>query len=428
MAEITPFQGLRYNQNIAGNIEDVICPPYDVISDEDQKLYYDKSEYNVIRLEHGRVMPGDNEKNNKYIRARDTLTNWMKDGVLKIDNDHTFYIYEQGFTHNGGYRKRVGLVACVRLEPFSRKVIFPHENTSSGVKLDRLELMRALNANVSPILCLYEDPGNKITKLMTDRMLAGRLLININNGDDTHRVWKANEPEFVQRVSHFMSPKSIYIADGHHRYETSLAYRDERAKNSLSQGTEGYNYIMMTLVSFSDPGIIMLPVHRLFKKIPNKSLPEIQKGLAEYFEMTPMPINELSLEDKKGTDIRVIGLEPDKIINLRMLSSVLPRDAMPAQHSPVYQRLDVSIMEHIITEKVLSTANKEGNIVFTPDAQYALNQVNQGACQLAFLLNMMPPTTVKSIADSNDRMPRKSTYFFPKLPTGLVISRLDGKL
>ncbi len=428
MAEITPFQGLRYNQNIVGNIDDVVCPPYDIIPPGEQKSYYEKSEYNVIRLEHGMILPGDNEKNNKYIRARDTLTNWIKDGVLKIDTDHTFYIYEQGFTINESYRKRVGLIACVKLEPYSRKVIFPHENTSSGVKQDRLELMRALNANVSPILCLYEDPGNKITKLMTDRMLPGRLLININNGDDTHRVWKANEPEFVQRVFHFMSPKSIYIADGHHRYETSLAYRDERAKNSLSQGTEGYNFIMMTLVSFSDPGIVMLPVHRLFKTIPESTMEDIRKGLSEYFEMTQLPVNELTMEDKKGTDIRVLGLEPGKMINLRLLSSVLPAKVMPSGHSPVYQRLDVSIMEHIITEKVLCAANKEGNIEFTHDAMYALEQLKQGACKLAFLLNMMPPTTVKSIADANDRMPRKSTYFYPKLPTGLVISRLDGKL
>jgi len=428
LAEITPFQGVRYNQNIIKNMEEVICPPYDVISPEQQQLYYDKSEYNVIRLEHGKVMEGDNDKDNKYIRARDTLTKWFQDGILKIDTDHTFYIYEQGFTYNGNYRKRIGLIACVRLEPFSRKIIFPHESTFSGVKADRLELMRALNSNVSPILCLYDDPGNKIAKLMTDRMLPGRLLVNINNGDDTHRVWKANEPEFVQRVSHFMSPKSIYIADGHHRYETSLAYREERAKASISQGYEGYNYIMMTLVSFADPGIVMLPVHRIFKNIDENTLSDFKKQLSNYFDISSMPVDEPNMEDRKGNDIRVLGLEPEKIVNLKLLSSINAKDFMPAGHSLAYQRLDVSVMEHIITEKLLGPANKEDNISFTPDAMHALNLVRQGNCRMAFLLNMLPVTTVKHVADAGDRMPRKSTYFYPKLPTGLVISRLDGKL
>jgi uncharacterized protein (DUF1015 family) len=428
LAEITPFQGVRYNQKIIENIENVICPPYDVISPEGQKKYYEKNEYNVIRLEHGMVMDGDGDSNNKYTRARNTFTQWLQDGILKIDTDHTFYIYEQGFTYNGNYKKRIGLIACVRLEPFSRKVIYPHENTSSGVKADRLELMKALNANISPILCLYDDPGNKISKLMTDRMLPGRLLININNGDDTHKIWKANEPEFVQRVSHFMSPKSIYIADGHHRYETSLAYKDMQEKNSVSRGSDGYNYIMMTLVSFADPGIVMLPVHRIVKNVQENTLQSFKNDLGKYFDISTMPINELSMEDKRGNDIRVLGLEPDKVVNLRLLSSINPRDFMPDGHSPAYQRLDVSIMEHLITEKLLAEDNKEDNILFTPDAIQALNMVRNGTCQLAFLLNMLPVTTVKHVADASDRMPRKSTFFYPKLPTGLVISRLDGKL
>lgn len=266
MAEISPFQGVRYNQDAITNLEEVICPPYDVISPDDQLRYYKRSEYNIIHLEHGITKQGDNEENNKYVRARETLIDWFNKDILKIDNDHTFYIYEQGFTVKGNFKKRVGLIACVRLEPFSRKIILPHEDTKSADKTDRMELIRALNANVSPILGLYDDPGNKITKLIADRMLPGRLLININTGDETHRVWKANEPEFVQRVSHFMSPKSVYIADGHHRYETALAYKDERTKQLFSQGNEGFNYIMMILVSFSDPGLIMLPIHRVIKR------------------------------------------------------------------------------------------------------------------------------------------------------------------
>ncbi len=428
MAEISPFQGVRYNPNVVKVLNEVICPPYDIISPREQELFYDRSEYNIIRLEHGMVHKNDNKKNNKYTRAREQFTQWLSGGILTVDRDPTFYIYEQGFTYKGDYRKRIGLMACVRLEPFSRRIIFPHEETITGVKSDRLELMSALNADVSPILGLFDDPGNKIAKLMTDRMLPGRLLINISNGEETHRMWKANEPEFVQRVSHFMAPKAIYIADGHHRYETALAYQDKRAKGSVSQGSEGYNYILMTLVSFSDPGILMLPVHRVVRKIQPEALQEFRSHVADYFDVGVLPLTESNLEEKNGTDIRVLGLEKDGIVNLRLKPSAPLRDMLPPGHSQHFYRLDVSIVEHVILHKLLAGANKDGNVSYTADTVQALSSIRSGESQMAFLLNTMPASYIKLITDANDRMPRKSTYFYPKLPTGLVINRLDGRL
>jgi uncharacterized protein (DUF1015 family) len=288
--------------------------------------------------------------------------------------------------------------------------------------------MHALNADVSPILGLFDDPGNKIAKLMADRMLPGRLLININNGEETHRMWKANEPEFVQRVSHFMAPKAIYIADGHHRYETALAYQDKRAKGSLSQGTEGYNYILMNLVSFSDPGILMLPVHRVVKKIQPKALQEFRRHVEDYFEVGVLPLTELNLEQANGTGIRVLGMIKDAIVNLRLKPSAPLMELLPPGHSQHFYRLDVSIVEHVILHRLLAGAHKEGNIWYTADTTQALSSIRSGESQMAFLLNAMPASYIKLITDANDRMPRKSTYFYPKLPTGLVISRLDGRL
>ena len=430
MAEITPFQGIRYNQQKIKNMEDVICPPYDVITPEEQKTYYNRSEYNIIRLEHGLINPDDNPSNNKYIRARDTLTRWLSEQILKTDNDHTFYIYEQGFKYKDSFKKRVGLIACVRLEPWSNKVILPHENTMTGVKSDRLELMKATNCNISPVLCLYDDPGYRVTKLIAEKMLPGRLLVNINNGIESHRIWKANEPEFTQRVSHFMLTKSIYIADGHHRYETALAYQNERATGDAAgtRGNEAYNYIMMTLVSFSDPGIVMLPVHRVVKNIPDIIIEELKKRLPEFFEVNKHQITESRLSDNRGTDIKVIGLEENTIWSLKLIPSISLADIITEPHSPVYQRLDISILEHIIMEILLAPANKEENLVYTPDSSTAWNMVKSGQAKLAFLLNSLPVTTIKTITDKNDRMPRKSTYFYPKLPTGLVLNRLEGKL
>jgi uncharacterized protein (DUF1015 family) len=429
LAEITQFPGIRFNQQIIKNMEDVICPPYDIITPEEQKAYYNRSEYNIIRLEHGLINPDDNNTNNKYTRARDTLNGWLNDHILKTDNDLTFYIYEQGFKYRDGFKKRLGLIACVRLESWANKVIFPHENTMMGVKSDRLDLMRATNSNISPVLSLYDDPGHKVTKLMTEKMLPGRLLININNGVESHRMWKANEPEFTQRVSHFMLPKSIYIADGHHRYETALAYRDEKAKSSAgSRGNEAYNYIMMTLVSFSDSGIVMLPVHRVIKNIPTSLIEELKNFLPEFFEISKHPLTEAQLSETRGNDIRALGLEDNKIWTLKLHPTRSITDVLTEHHSLIYQRLDISICEHIIMETMLSPVNSNENIIYTPDASAAWQMIKSGEAKLAFLLNTLPVTTLKSIADNNDRMPRKSTYFYPKLPTGLVINRLDGIL
>jgi uncharacterized protein (DUF1015 family) len=400
-----------------------------VISPQEQNAYYNRSDYNIIRLEDGLTNANDNDDDNKYTRARDTLTQWLKDQVLKVDNDHTFYIHEQGFKYKDSFKKRLGLIACVRLESWSSKVILPHENTMTGVKSDRLNLMKATNSNISPILSLYDDPGYRVTKLMVEKMLPGRLLININNGNVTHKVWKANEPEFVQRVCHFMSPKSIYIADGHHRYETALAYRDDRIQNSPApKGNEAFNYIMMTLVSFSDSGIIMLPVHRVIKQMPSSLVEELKSRLPDFFEITIHQINDANISDTRGNYIKVLGLAENELWALKLSPSHSMSDILKESHSPIYQRLDISILEHIIMETLIPSVNHNDNIIYTPYAEEALEIVRSGQGQLAFLLNSLPATTLKSIADNNDRMPRKSTYFYPKLPTGLVINRLEGQL
>lgn len=429
MAEISPFQGIQYNQDKIRDIAAVICPPYDVISPEEQQGYYKASEFNVIRIEHGIILPDDNAKNNKYIRARNTFDQWLKDSILTMDNAQAFYIHEQGFVVGGSKKKRLGLIACVKLEPWENRIIFPHEHTLQKVKSDRLELMKSCNANISPILGLYDDPGNKVTKLMEAKSLPSKLFIDITVGNETHKVWKANEPEFVQRCSHFISPKPIYIADGHHRYETALAYRDERRKTTPSySGYEAFNFIMMTLVSFSDPGLVMLPIHRLIKGIQPNVLPELNKQLSSFFNIKSTPINRYELIENKMPGIKVVGLEPGNVLTLRLLPAISLDEVMPKGRTSVYKRLDVSVVEHLIIENLLGIHNVSEHVTYTPDTEQTVTAVEKGEYQLGIILNPMAVTTIKAIADAKDRMPRKSTYFYPKLPTGLIINRLDGKL
>ena len=429
MAEISPFQGIRYNSELIEDMSAVICPPYDIISPQEQQAYYEKSEYNIVRIEHGIVNADDTATDNKYSRSRTTLTEWLNKGILHVDTAHTFYIYEQGFVYRDVKKKRRGLIACVRLEPWERKVVLPHENTRQRDKDDRLELVKATKANVSPILGMYDDPGQRVSKIMMERELPGKLLIDIENGDEYHKVWKANEPEFVQRVSHFFNPKAIYIADGHHRYETGLTYRGERkAQSGSTNEYDGYNFIMMTLVSFSDPGIVMLPVHRLVKGLPSEQLSTLVDRLNSFFEITSSPLDSGDLHDDRGIPIRVLGLQEGQVLNLKLRPSAALDDVMPAERSDTYKRLNVSIVEHLILESILGLPEEKENVVYTPNFEMAQRAVEQGEYQLAFLLSPFPVTTIKQISDANDRMPKKSTYFYPKLPTGLVINSLDRKL
>ena len=428
MAEICAFPGIRYNQEKVGDLTSATCPPYDVITPEEQKAYYQKSEYNVVRLEHGMVLPEDTESDNKYTRAKVIFSQWLNEHIMQADPVSSFYIYEHTFSYQNNRKRRLGLIACLRLEPWGSKVVFPHENTASGIKSDRLQLMQACAANFSPLLGLYEDPGQKVTQLLNARMKR-KPLIDFTDGVDIHKVWMANEPEFVQRVSHFMAPKAIYIADGHHRYETALAYRDERQQISMSSSSEeAFNFVMTTLVSFSDSGLIALPIHRLVRGLSPEALAGLREHLETFFEIESHPLGKVGLSEVGGATIMVLGLEPGNAIALRLRQSASLDEVMPVNTSGVYRKLDVSIVQHVILGKLLGFSGESDNIAYISDIEQVRKLIDSGQYQLAFLLNSVPVTTIKAIANANDRMPMKSTYFYPKLPTGLVAYRLEGRL
>lgn len=427
LAEICPFSGVLYNQEVVGDLASVICPPYDVISPEEQKAYYEKSEYNVVRLEHGMQFPSDTASDNKHTRARATFNRWLHDRVLVVNHVPSLYIHEHTFTHQNIRKKRLGLVAGVRLEPWEKKIILPHEDTVSGIKSDRLDLMRACAANFSPLLGLYEDPGLRVTKLLTSQ-ISRKPVIDFTDSGERHRLWVANEPEFVQRASHFMASKPIYIADGHHRYETALAYRDERRQSSLSfTGEEAFNFVMMTLVSFSDSGLIVLPVHRLLQNISAETLVKFKTYVGTLFEVQSTPLDGDNLPEVSGAITKVLGLEPGRMTALRLRHSASLLKEMPQNRSQAYKRLEVSIVQHLLIDWLLAH-DKNVSVSYSPNALQVRKLVESRQYQLAFLLNPIPVSVIKTVADAGDRMPGKSTYFYPKLPTGLVMNRLEGKL
>ncbi|MCX6005467.1 MAG: DUF1015 domain-containing protein, partial [Chloroflexi bacterium] len=428
-AEVSEFKGVRYNPEKIHYMADVICPPYDVISQQEQQALYDRSQYNMVRLEQGLDQKGDNEKNNKYTRSRDTFSLWLKDGVMKQDTVPNYYVHEHLFEVGESKKRRLGIFACVRLEPWENKVIFPHEFTISGAKADRLNLMKTCSAGFSPIFGLYEDPGGKINQMVVNRV-KGSPAYSFSYNGDSHRFWAVNEPEFVQRVSHFLIPKPIYIADGHHRYETALAYRDYRKQlNPHGSGSEAYNYVMMSLVSFSDPGIVILPIHRMVRAIDEETLQRFKKEIGTYFAVTETSPESVSLTDNRVGSIKIYGLEKGKVIGLNLLPKIKVNDFLTRKRSDVYGKLDVSVVQHIICEKLLGLpAGDTDKLAYTPSGEAACKLVDEGQFQFTILLNPLPVKTIKTVADANDRMPRKSTYFYPKLPSGLAIFRLDGEI
>jgi len=419
LAEVSEFKGVRYNPEKVQRMADVICPPYDVISPQEQEALYERNPYNMVRLEYGQTMPGDDAGNNRYTRSRQFFDQWLKEGYLKQDSVSSYYVHEHVFEIGEMKRRRLELYACVRLEAWDSGVVFPHEFTMEGAKADRLDLMKACATNFSPILGLYEDPGGRVNQLIANRVKTNPVY-SFQNAD-SHRFWMVNEPEFVQRMSYFLVTKSIYIADGHHRYETALAYRNYRRKLDPGAGSNAsFNYVLMALVSFSDPGIIILPIHRLVRGIDPETLKRFNKDLSQYFQVS---------DGRYMSGIRIYGLEPGQVMGLSLLPKIKVNDFLEKKRSEPYGKLDVSIVQHIICEKLLGLpAGDTDKLAYTPSGEAACRLVDEGQYQFAVLLDPVSPVTIKNIADARDRMPRKSTYFYPKLPSGLVIHRLDGEI
>jgi uncharacterized protein (DUF1015 family) len=429
MAEICPFRGIRYNQGIVKDLAKVICPPYDVIAPEQQRIYYKMSDYNAIRLEHAIEQPGDNVTDNIYSRAAVTLQQWLKEGVLQVEGQPAFYMHDHYFAHLGEKRKRRELIARVKLAQWGDG-IYPHEETFSKAKSDRLQLMRACQANFSPLFALYQDSGGEIVKILSEAS-QDKPVMELANSDEGHTVWAVTEPRFVQRISELLVAQPLYMADGHHRYETALAYQQERARKlACVTRKEAFNYVMMTLVDFSDPGLVILPISRLVGGIAPSVLAELENRLRKLFTLEYIPLGKDLIDRLKrgviaGAFLGVLGLKPQLVVALRQRQDASIVDMLPGSHSPAYRNLNVALLTDTVLGGILGLAPDSGNIAYTADIDEACQKIKQGIYQLAFLLSPPQPEMVKAVADAKDRMPRKSTYFYPKLPAGLIINSLD---
>jgi len=435
VAEIHPFQGVRYNQLLVKDLAVVICPPYDVTTPQMQQELYHKSEYNFVRLEYGRELLQDTITDNKYTRSAATLDQWLKQGVLIVDEAPAIYLHDHYFTRQGKQYRRRGITVRVRLEEWDKKVVCPHEGTLAEPRNDRLSLLWACQANTSPILALFDDRGQEVSSLLA---LAERNkpIINISSANgESHYVWAITEPEVVNQIGGRLAQQPLYIADGHHRYESALTYQHEKGAYSSVSGEEAFNFTMMTLVDFADPGLIILPPHRLVRGISKSSLDGLMTKLRSFFDIEELPLDtpdvwqqvgDLLTGEANQVGLVLFGLRAEHLLVLRLRELAAASQMMPYFHTELYKRLDVSIVDHIILEKLLelSSDREEASLTYSYDKLEAINRVLDQEYQLAFLLSPIKAAVIKAVADAGDRMPRKSTYFYPKQPAGLVFNRL----
>jgi uncharacterized protein (DUF1015 family) len=422
MAEIKPFRALRYTAQ-AGKIEELTCPPYDIISEEERVAFLNKNPRNVIRLE----LPKGEDP---YTEARKTLKTWLADGTLRRDTDPGFYIYEEEFEAYGVRKKVKGFICLVKLEEFSKGIVLPHEETLSKAKEDRFRLMQATGCNFSQIYSLYMDEAH-ITGARLDALSSGKPRYEFSDGAVTHRMWFVNDKEAIKAICADFENRKLYIADGHHRYETALNYRNYCREHGIAKG--GEDYVMMMLVDMENDGLVVFPTHRLVRGLSGFNAEKLLAACADEFEVIPQQgtdtiervLNEKYLQGKKAFAFYDGGENWTLLVlkDIGVMRSVLP------DKSEAYRGLDVSVLHNLILEKYLGIDKenmaKQVNLTYTRSLQEALASVQSGESQCAFLLNPTRVTEIRDVAAAGEKMPQKSTYFYPKLITGLVMNKLN---
>ena len=435
MAEIRPFPGLRYNQSIVKNISTVICPPYDVISASLYEDLHKRNKYNFIRLEDSKTSSEDTPTNNKYTRTAATLAQWLEKKILVSEKTAAIYLHEHYFRLQGKDGMRRGIIARVRLEEWDQMIIRPHENILSTPKEDRQNLLRALKVNTSPVLMMYQDPQRKIAAALAKETSKKPVIDTTIPEGDRHKVWAITDTTVVNLIAGEMAKQSFYIADGHHRYTSALTYRREQmAANPGLSSDDAVNFVMTTLVDFADPGLIILAPHRVIKGLTKNVLAELNKKLSAYFEITELSANtpdawkrlDAAMSQPEGIRLGLFGPGTDKFYVLKLRDEAVLAEIMP-QQSDIYRHLDVSVLDHVILNKILGLSvdgSTEDRVSFSHDREASVKDILLGKQQLVFFLKPVRPGLIKMVSDANEKMPRKSTYFYPKAPAGIVVNAL----
>jgi uncharacterized protein (DUF1015 family) len=431
MPEIRAFHGIRFDMAQVGALSEVVAPPYDVIDSALQDRLYEASPFNIVRLELNRAEPGDDAETNRYSRAAKLLKDWRRSGVLRDDDHPALYVYHQTFEVERRTYTRKGFLARVRLEPFGQGRIFPHEQTLSGPKADRLALFHATQFNLSPIFGLYPDPEAEVL-LAAEAGLRDRTPLEATDHLGVlNRLWPVYDAQAHTTVQGLISQKPIFIADGHHRYETGLKFRDDLAAADALHGPDDpANFCMMMLVGMNDTGLIILPTHRLVSGFAGLTAERLTERLAPDFAVTSAGVGDTGARAawemiEAGGDQDVLGfgtVADGRWMTARLRSDTL-MDQLAPDHSPEWRALGVSILHELVLQRLLGPiGNASCRYVHLLDE--VLADVASQGCDLACLVPPAGMEHVEGIASNLEKMPPKSTYFYPKLLTGLVLNPL----
>ena len=433
MAQILPFKALRYNPQV--KLEDVVTQPYDKITEAMQARYYERSPHNLVRIILGKRQETDTPNFNVYKRAAEYLHDWRSCGILQQDPEPSLYLYSQTFTVPGtrDVAERRGLIALCRLSPYNEGVVFPHEHTLAKPREDRLNLLRATRAHFGQIFMLYNDPQAEVERLLVPSAEEEPEISVLDEYEVLHRVWRVSDPARIASAQHAMRDKKLLIADGHHRYETALAYRSECRERSPNAGPDApHELVMMTLVRMESRGLVILPTHRVVHSLPDYDRERMLEKAGAFFSVDRI---DLRAESRSATTLlHEAGANGTAFVIVTRQGPYLLRakkhavEAAMHHVSPRQRELDVVKLHKIMLERVLeiseeSVRNQE-YIAYERDAFEAISRVRQGA-NAAFLMNPARIEQVRDIAFAGEVLPQKSTDFYPKLLSGLTIYALE---
>ena len=435
--QIKPFKAFRFDGAVVGDVGSCIAPPYDVISDTEQEQLYKESEHNIVRITKGKTTASDNGEHNQYTRAADYLNKWIEQGALKQDTTETIYGYVQDFELAGTQYQRLSFVALGKLEEFG-KTVKPHEQIFDKPLLDRLNLKKATTTEFGLVFMLYEDEHKIAEKIINQAAATESLIDLIDEQDVRHRILAITDKEDIDAIARMMSDKSCIIADGHHRYTTGLTY-------SKQNGNPSAEYQMLAFANISQEGLIVLATHRLVDNLENFCYEKLIDELKQNFELTKLQFNSpqtkmdarqrmlAQMKAEHNNDENAFGIYCSNnafyvavLRNKQAMYTVMPG------MSSAWRALDVSILHKLILEQLLGIDEerlaKGENLEYVKDTPNAIDEsiseIDKGQKQAAFFLNPVKMRQLKMVTDAGERMPQKSTYFYPKVYTGLTIQKL----
>jgi len=420
MSALKPFAAVFYNKEKVDNLSNVICPPYDVIS-KDQEAYYKQDPNNFIRLELAKETPKDTEKDNKYTRARKTFEEWLKKGILKQDDKPCIYYYKQDYKYQGQKYTRTGFLGLLKINEDSGVRILPHEHTHAAAKTDRLTLWSALKVNLSSIFVGYADKTGKIDRVFFKELASQKPYLEAVDQDKVkHTIWRLENPDRIQEIVNVIDGQDLFICDGHHRFEVANQMRrDALKKAKKTTGEESYNYVMTYFTNMDSKDLQIFPIHRIVKKFP------ISVNLLEqYFRIDKVKtkVDWLVLLARAGQNEHSFGLYNKEGMFLLRLKNKSLIDKMVKEGSKEYRGLDAAILKAFIFDQV-GVASED--IVYSKDPDEVVQAVNEGQAEAGFILNPVQVGQLRAIALNDERMPPKTTYFYPKVLSGLTIYKMD---